>query len=135
MPKVEKLDHIAIVTDNLDDSLAFYRDQLGLECQSREVLEDRGIEVAFLPIGDTRIELVAPLHDQSEVSSFLTKRGAGIHHLAFRTSSVDDDCAALQEAGVRMAAMPSPGAHDCRVAFIHPKSSKGTLIELSEPQK
>jgi methylmalonyl-CoA/ethylmalonyl-CoA epimerase len=133
MPKVRALDHIAIATDDLEESLAFWRDQLGLEASHTEELPDRGIKVAFLPIGDTRIELVAPLREDSEISGFLAKRGPGIHHMAFESADVDADVDALKDGGVRIAQDPAPGAHDCRVAFIHPKSSKGTLIELSTP--
>jgi len=133
MPKVNGLDHIAIATENLEESLAFYEKNLGIRCDHVEDLEDRGIRVAFLPIGDTRIELIAPLRDDSEVSAFLKKRGGGIHHLAFSTSDVDSATEALKDAGVRMAADPAPGAHGCRVAFIHPKSAGGVLVEISTP--
>lgn len=133
MPSVTKLDHIAIATADLEESLAFWEKALGLKASHTEVLEDRGIKVAFLPVGDTRIELVAPLREDSEVSGFLQKRGGGIHHLAFSTPTVDADAAALKEAGVRLAQEPAPGAHGCRVAFVHPKASGGTLIELSTP--
>ena len=134
MPNVQKLDHIAIVTDNLEESLQFYEGHLGIKCEHTEDLEDRGIRVAFLPIGDTRIELITPLRDDSEVSGFLNKRGGGIHHLAFSTPDVDADVEQLKTDGVRLTAdEAAPGAHNCRVAFIHPKASKGTLIELSTP--
>jgi methylmalonyl-CoA epimerase len=133
MPKLRAIDHIAIATPDLEESLKFYAETLGIEATHRETLEDRGIEVAFLPIGDTRIELVAPIRDDSEVSGFLNKRGGGIHHMAFRTDDVDKDVGQLEDAGVRMAQGPSEGAHGCRVAFIHPKASGGVLLELSTP--
>jgi methylmalonyl-CoA epimerase len=134
MPSVRALDHIAIATDDLEESLRFWRDSLGLTPSHTEDLPDRGIRVAFLPIGDTRIELITPLRDDSEVSGFLSKRGGGIHHLAFRTDDVDADVEELKDQGVRLTSdKAAPGAHDCRVAFIHPKASKGTLIELSTP--
>ena len=131
--KVRALDHIAIVTDDLEASLAFYA-SLGLSCSHTEVLEDRGIQVAFLPIGETRIELVAPLRADSEVSGFLQKRGGGIHHLCFRTDDVDAAVTELKDAGVRLTHdAAQPGAHGCRVAFVHPKAAGGALIELSTP--
>lgn len=134
MPAASALDHIAIATENLAESLAFYEKALGLVPTHVEELPERGIRVAFLPIGETRIELIEPLHEQSEVSAFLRKRGGGIHHLAFRSDDVDQAVAALKGEGIRLTAdEAAPGAHGCRVAFIHPKSSGGTLIELSTP--
>lgn len=133
---ITALDHIAIATKNLDEALAFWEQQLGLRCEHVEELADRGIKVAFLPVGNTRIELVAPLpgrENDSEVSKFLTERGGGIHHIALRTPDVDGDTDALAKKGARIAAPPKPGAHNCRVAFVHPKSTGGVLLELSTP--
>jgi methylmalonyl-CoA epimerase len=135
MPRVEALDHIAIATDDLDASVRFWEAQLGIQCEHVEDIPERGIRVAILPIGGTRIELVAPTRAGSEVSAFLDKRGGGIHHLAFRTADVDKDIAELKQSGVRIAQDPAPGAHSCRVAFIHPKATGGTLIELSTPPR
>ena len=133
---ITDLDHIAIATKNLDEALAFWEQQLGLRCEHVEELPERGIKVAFLPVGQTRIELVAPLpgrENDSEVSKFLNERGGGIHHIALRTPDVDADTAALEAKGARIAAPPKPGAHNCRVAFVHPKSTGGVLLELSTP--
>ncbi len=135
MPHIRAVDHIAIATADLEESLRFFRDALGITCDHVEELPERGIKVAMLPIGDTRIELVTPLREGSEVSAFLDKRGGGIHHIALRTDDVDADAAALEGAGVRLAQAPSPGAHGCRVAFVHPKASGGVLLELSTPPK
>jgi methylmalonyl-CoA/ethylmalonyl-CoA epimerase len=135
MPAVKKIDHIAIATPNLDESLALFEKALGITCDHVEELPDRGIRVAFLPVGDTRIELVTPLRENSEVSAFLDKRGGGIHHLAFTVDDVDKDVAELKGKGVRMAQDPAPGAHGCRVAFVHPKATNGVLVELSTPPK
>jgi methylmalonyl-CoA epimerase len=136
MPTIEGLDHIAIATADLDGALRFWEAQLGLRCEHVEELPERGIKVAFLPVGNTRIELVSPLpgrEDDSEVSAFLKKRGGGIHHLALRTPDVDAAAAEVASAGAALAQGPSPGAHGCRVAFIHPKSTGGVLLELSTP--
>lgn len=137
MPTIQALDHIAIATKDLDGALAFWQAQLGLVCEHIEELPERGIKVAFLPVGNTRIELVCPLPGReadSEVSKFLTDRGGGIHHIALRTDDVDGDTKAMADAGARIAQQPSPGAHNCRVAFVHPKSTGGVLLELSTPQ-
>ena len=134
MPKMRSLDHIAIATEDLESALSFYREALGIEATHTEDLDDRGIRVAFLPIGDTRIELIQPLRPDSEVSGFLAKRGGGIHHLAFRSDDVDADVNELKEKGIRLTSeSAAPGAHDCRVAFLHPKATGGTLIEISTP--
>ena len=130
---VEGVDHIAIATPNLDESLAFWERALGIRCEHVEELPERGIKVAMLPVGGTRIELVAPLRADSEVSAFLDKRGGGIHHLALRVADVDAGTAELKAEGVRMAQDPAPGAHGCRVAFVHPKATGGVLVELSTP--
>ncbi len=133
--RVEGVDHIAIATSNLDESLALWEHALGLRCEHVEELPERGIKVAMLPVGTTRIELVAPLRPDSEVSAFLDKRGGGIHHLALRVADVDAGAAELKAAGVRLAQEPAPGAHGCRVAFVHPKATGGVLLELSTPPK
>ena len=133
VPKVRSVDHIAIATSNLEESLKMFESALGIKCDHVEELPDRGIKVAMLPIGDTRIELVAPLREDSEVSAFLAKRGGGIHHIALKTDDVDGDVAELKAKGVKMAQDPAPGAHGCRVAFVHPKATGGVLLELSTP--
>ncbi|MCC7109210.1 MAG: methylmalonyl-CoA epimerase [Deltaproteobacteria bacterium] len=132
---IQGVDHIAIATDDLEGSLAFWEGALGIRCEHVEELPERGIKVAMLPVGATRIELVAPLHDKSEVSAFLGKRGPGIHHLALKVADVDAGVAELKGQGVKMAQDPAPGAHGCRVAFVHPKASGGVLLELSTPPK
>lgn len=133
MTKVRSVDHIAIATADLEGSLKLFADALGITCDHVEELPERGIKVAMLPVGDTRIELITPLREGSEVSAFLDKRGGGIHHIALKTDDVDGDVAELKAKGVRMAQDPSPGAHGCRVAFVHPKATGGVLLELSTP--
>ena len=134
MTKPTQIDHIAIATPSIDESLKFYENALGLQAAHIEELPDRGIRVAMLPIGEATIELIEPLHDKSEVSGFLAKRGGGIHHIALRTPDVDENVSQLKDKGVRLTAdEAAPGAHDCRVAFIHPKASGGLLLELTTP--
>lgn len=135
MTKVRAVDHIAIATPDLEASLKMWQEALGITCDHVEELPDRGIRVAMLPIGDTRIELVAPLHDKSEVSAFLEKRGGGIHHIALATDDVDGDISELKTRGIKIAQEPGPGAHGCRVAFVHPKATGGVLLELSTSPK
>ena len=119
---MKKLDHVGIVTADLAQSLRFFEQMLGLTCTHQEEMPERGIRVAFLPIADTRLELIEPMHEQSEVSGFLAKRGPGLHHIAF-------DCASVPE-GLETLEPLKPGAHGAQVGFIHPKKTGGVLVEL-----
>jgi methylmalonyl-CoA epimerase len=131
---MKKIDHIAIATKSLSQSLEFFEKKLGLVCDRIEELHDRGIRVAFLPIGDTRIELIEAMREGSEISSFLEKRGPGLHHIAFESENIQKDFDDLREDGVQFTTETiSSGAHDAQVAFVHPKSSQGVLIELTKP--
>lgn len=131
---MKKIDHIAIATKSLSQSLEFFEKKLGLSCDKIEELADRGIRVAFLPIGDTRIELVEAMRDDSEISGFIEKRGPGLHHIAFEPDDIENDFERLQNDGVIFTGKSlTTGAHGAQVAFIHPKSSQGVLIELTKP--
>jgi len=133
---MKKIDHIAIATKSLPRSLEFFEKKLGITCTSIEELPERGIRVAFLPIGDTRIELIEPMADNSEVSGFLEKRGPGLHHIAFEPDDIDHEFQKLSSEGVVFTTKEiASGAHDARVAFVHPKSSEGVLIELTKPKR
>jgi len=128
-----KIDHIGIAVEDLDAALTFWRDALGLECAHVEELPDRGLRIAMLPVGDTRIELIAPLHESSEISAALARRGPGLHHLCLSSEAVDADLERLAERGVRLIDQRArPGAEGCRVGFVHPKGTAGVLLELSE---
>ncbi len=135
MPKISGLDHVAIVTKDLKESLRFFETNLGLVCTHIEDLPERGIRVAMIPIGDTRIELIESQHEKSEVAAFLQKRGPGLHHIAFRSENVASDMQALTAQGVPFTTdTPRPGAHGCQVVFAHPKGTGGVLVELvSQP--
>lgn len=133
---MKKIDHIAIATKSLSQSLDFFEKKLGLKCDRVEELADRGIRVAFLPIGDTRIELIEPMREGSEISSFLDKRGPGIHHIAFEPDDIQSEFAKLKADGLPFTTETlTSGAHDAQVAFIHPKASSGVLIELTQKRK
>jgi methylmalonyl-CoA/ethylmalonyl-CoA epimerase len=126
-----KIDHIGIATLQLDDALALWRDALGLEIESTEDVTDQGVRVAMLPVGETQIELLEPLSQDSPVGKFLEKRGPGIHHIAIRVSDINASLARLKEKGTRLIdETPRIGAGGCRVAFIHPSSTNGVLLEL-----
>lgn len=124
---------MAVVVRNLDRAVALYRDGLGLDLERVEDLPERGVRVAFLRAGGTRIELVQPMRDDSEVSEFLARRGEGLHHLAFRPPDLDGALEASRATGATtVGGDAGKGAGGTRVAFLHPKTTGGVLIELVE---
>ena len=127
------LDHIGIAVSSLDERLPFYRDLLGMPRIRDEDLPGERVRVAFLGGGQTHVELLEPLGGEGPIADFLKKRGEGIHHLCFAVDDIDAALARAREAGVMVIGeAPRPGAGGRRVAFLHPKSTGGILIELSE---
>jgi methylmalonyl-CoA/ethylmalonyl-CoA epimerase len=126
-----KINHLGIATKGIDDALKFWSDALGLDNVHTEVVEDQKVRVAMLPIGETRIELLEPISDDSPISKFLEKRGGGIHHIAVEVDDINTALARLKEQGVRLIdENPRIGAEGCLVAFVHPSSANGVLLEL-----
>jgi methylmalonyl-CoA/ethylmalonyl-CoA epimerase len=126
-----KIDHIGIATYQLDEALAVWRNALGLELESTEDVTNQGVRVAMLPIGETHIELLEPLSENSPVGKFLERRGPGIHHIAIRVADIRASLAQLKEKGSRLIdEAPRLGARGCLVAFVHPSSANGVLLEL-----
>ena len=127
------LDHVGIAVAQLDEALAFYRDALGLEVSSVEEVESQRVRAHFVPTGETSLELLEATAEESAIARFVARRGPGLHHITLR---VDDLAAALSELrtrGVRLIdERPRPGAEGARVAFIHPSSAHGVLVELKE---
>lgn len=127
-----KLDHVGIAVLSIDDALATYR-ALGLSEAGREAVESQGVVTAFLPLGDTRLELLEPTGPDSPIAKFLAKRGPGIHHVCFAVDDLEGALADLKSRGFRLVhERPVPGADGRRVAFLHPSAGHGVLIELSE---
>jgi methylmalonyl-CoA/ethylmalonyl-CoA epimerase len=123
--------HVGIAVDNLDAALAFYRDVLGLEPHPAEVVD--GATIVALPFGDAVIELLTPVVAESPVGKFLARRGPGIHHICYRVPDLDAAMRACQEAGYRLVdQVPRTGAGGRRIAFIHPQSTAGILLELTD---
>ncbi|MHA1904526.1 MAG: methylmalonyl-CoA epimerase [Candidatus Thorarchaeota archaeon] len=130
---IEKLDHIGIAVKSIEDSLPYYRDVLGLEYLGSEVVEEQKVRVAFLKLGESSIELLEPISQESPIFKFLEKRGSGIHHLAVRTSSIEEALDAHKSSGARLIDDKArTGAHRMKIAFVHPKSTGGVLLELCE---
>jgi methylmalonyl-CoA/ethylmalonyl-CoA epimerase len=126
-----RIEHIGIATAKLDDALKFWRNALGLEVVHVEEVPEQGVRVALLPVGEPRIELLEPTHDGSPVAKFLAKRGPGIHHVAVRVEDIGATLAQLKAQGARLIdESPRVGAEGCLVAFVHPASAGGVLLEL-----
>jgi methylmalonyl-CoA/ethylmalonyl-CoA epimerase len=127
------LDHIGIATNQLAESLAIWCQAIGLQVDSTEEIPEQGVRIAMLPLGDTHVELLEPLSSDSPVGRFLARRGPGIHHLAIQVEDIQASLAALNDKGFRLIDKePRIGAGGCLVAFIHPSSTNGVLLELVE---
>ncbi|MGB7070116.1 MAG: methylmalonyl-CoA epimerase [Pyrinomonadaceae bacterium] len=126
-----KINHLGIATKDIDESLKFWGDALGLENVHTEVVEDQKVRVAMLPIGETRIELLEATSDDSPISKFVEKRGGGIHHVAVEVEDIVESLTQLKAKGVRLIdENPRIGAEGCLVAFVHPEAAGGVLLEL-----
>src|SRR5258705_6175568 len=126
-----KVDHIGIATRQLEDGLAVWQDALGLKIDSKEEIAEQGVRVAMLAIGETHIELLEALTPDSPVGRFLSKRGPGIHHIAVEVDDIVISLADLKSKGARLIdENPRVGAGGCLVAFVHPSSTDGVLLEL-----
>ncbi len=131
-----KINHLGIATKGIDDALKFWQDALGLENVHTETVEDQKVRVAMLPIGESRIELLEPTSDDSPISKFLEKRGGGIHHIAVEVDDIVAALAKLKAQGMRLIdEEPRIGAEDCLVAFVHPASANGVLLELVQTKQ
>ena len=116
-----EIDHIGVAVEDLDESIALYRDRLGMREQHRETVEEFGVEAALLEIGDAHVELLTPIGSDSAVARFLEKNGPGMHHVAYRTEDIDAELQRMSDAGIRMIdEQARAGIRDSRVAFVHP---------------
>jgi len=127
------VDHIGIAVQSLEATLPFYTEVLKLELKGIEEVESEGVKVAFLQVGETKIELLEPLHENSPIAKHIEKRGEGIHHIALRTDSIEEEMEQVKSKGIRMInEKPKTGAGGSLVAFMHPKSTGKVLYELCE---
>jgi methylmalonyl-CoA/ethylmalonyl-CoA epimerase len=126
-----KIDHIGIAVKSLAEATKVYEDVLGLKVTGYDEVGEQGVRVAMLNIGESRIELLQPTSPDSPVEKFMTKRGEGIHHIAVEVDDIDKALERLKAAGARLVdSEPRRGAHNSRIAFIHPSSTQGVLLEL-----
>ncbi|HLR80053.1 MAG TPA: methylmalonyl-CoA epimerase [Bacillota bacterium] len=133
LSKPEKIAHIGIAVKSIDETLAFYTDILGLDLEAVEKVASEGVKVAFLKIGESRIELLEPLHETSPIQRFIDKRGEGIHHIALEVDQINKRLEHYKQSGVRLINEEAKqGAHNSQIAFIHPKASYGVLYEMCQ---
>jgi len=126
-----EIDHVAIAVNDLEAGIAYYRDTYGAEVEHREVVERDGVEEALIKVADSYVQLLTPIRDDSTVAKFLATKGEGIHHVGYRTDDVAALLERVKEQGHRVIdEQPRPGSRGTTVAFIHPKTAFGTLIEL-----
>lgn len=132
--KPKKISHIGIAVRSLEESIPFYERQLELPLTAIEVVESEQVRVAFFDIGESRIELLEPTSPTSAIAKFIEKRGEGLHHMALEVEDIRICLQNLREQGTRLIHEdPKLGAHQMKIAFLHPKSTHGTLVELCQP--
>ena len=131
--KVQRIDHIGIAVKGIEQAGKFYTDILGLEIDDIEHVSDQGVNVAFIPIADSEVELVESTDSDGPVAKYLDSRGEGVQHIAFRVEDIEKALRELKEKGVRLIDQaPRKGAGGAKIAFIHPKETNGVLVELCE---
>ncbi|MBZ0291789.1 MAG: methylmalonyl-CoA epimerase [Anaerolineae bacterium] len=127
------IDHVAVVVEDIDSALGFWQQALGLECQGIKDIQEEEVQVAFLEVGESHIELVKPTTEDSGIAKYLAKRGAGMHHLCLRVNDIDAAIVQMQQADVEMInETPRVRDNGTRYAFVHPRSTGGVLVELYE---
>ena len=133
---LKKINHVAVAVNNLEEATQFYEEVLGLTLSGVEVVTSQKTKVGFFKIGESNIELVQPAAPDSPLTKYLETKGQGIHHVCFEVDDVEAEVKAFLEKGATLIdKTPRPGAHNTKVAFVHPKSSNGVLIELCELPK
>ena len=133
MVRIKKIDHVAICVKDVDEAIAKYKQVLGLEPQTREVVASQKTEAVLLPIGETSLELIAPRGNEG-LEKFLEKKGPGLHHIAVEVEGIEQALATLKALGVPLVdETPRKGARGHKIAFLHPKATGGVLVELVEP--
>lgn len=130
---IEQINHIAIAVRSLAEHIPFYRDVLKLEYTGTEVVEDQKVRLAVFRLGEVNIELLEPTSADSPISTFIEKRGEGIHHISYQVDDIEEQIAELKGKQIRMIdETPRSGAHGSRIAFLHPQSSANVLTELTQ---
>lgn len=130
-----KIDHLGIAVRSLEESLKFYQETLGLPLKEQEIVAEQKVRAALLPLGESRIELLEATDDQSPIAKFIAKRGEGLHHICIAVENIEDTLTQLKAAGARLVdETPRRGLGGHKIAFVHPASTHGVLIELVEKE-
>ncbi len=130
---IQKIDHIGVAVKSIDEAMKIYTEFLGLEVTGIETVEEQKVKTAFIPVGESKIELLESTSPDGPIAKFIEKRGEGIQHIALRVDNLEAKLKELKEKGVRLIdETPRLGAGGAKIAFIHPKDTKGVLIELCE---
>jgi methylmalonyl-CoA epimerase len=133
---LQAIDHVGVAVENIDAALALYRDTLGMPLVHRETVAEQGVDAALVDVGDGHVELLQPLGPDTAVGKFLARRGAGLHHVAYRVEDVEETLSKLAAAGLKLIdEHPRTGIRGSRVAFLHPSSTGGVLTEIVQPQE
>jgi len=133
---IRKINHIGVAVEDLNEAMKFYEENLGLEIEGIEEVKEQKVKVAFIPIGESRIELLQSTDPDGSISKFIEKRGEGIHHVALEVDRIEETLQKLKEKGVQLIdEKPRVGAHRMKIAFLHPRSTRGVLLELCEKQE
>ncbi|MDY6824025.1 MAG: methylmalonyl-CoA epimerase [Thermodesulfobacteriota bacterium] len=131
--KILKIDHLGIAVNAIDQDKPFWAETLGLSFEGTETVEEQNVTTAFLPVGESEVELLESTSPDGPVAKYIEKKGPGIHHIAFRVENIDEALAELKEKGVKLIdETPRNGAGGGRIAFLHPKATGGVLVELCE---
>lgn len=131
--KPSHIEHIGIAVKNLDESIKYYKEVLGLECYNIEEVKDQKVKTAFFKVGETKIELLESTDPEGPIGKFIEKKGEGIHHIAFAVKKIEETLKHAEEKGVQLIdKTPRKGAEGLDIAFLHPKSTFGVLTELCE---
>lgn len=129
---IKRIDHIAVVVENLEHALGIYRDALGMKLDHVETIPEQDVKIGFLPSGETAVELLEPINPDSGIGRYLAKRGEGLHHICLEVDDINATLSELRAKGARLIdETPKRGAHG-KIAFIHPKGANGVLVELIE---
>lgn len=130
---IKQIEHLGIAVDNLEEALPIFEKLLGVDCYKQEIVESEGVRTAFLMAGTSKIELLEATNEDSAIAKFLQKNKGGFHHVAFEVDDLDAELARLTKEGFQLIhTTPKDGADNKRIAFLHPKATKGLLVELCQ---